>query len=94
MGDFLRAGNDTDLIDSPDLGTQAAVDAEELPIDDGSENEEVEDMAACLPYGCVAVFLLTFFVEAVHLCDLAGFVVPSDKNNAIGVSIRRQYCSK
>lgn len=91
MGNLLRASNDPDLIDSPDLGTQAAVDAEKLAIDDGSENKEIEDVAARLPYGSVAVLLLTFFVESVHLCDLAGFVVPSDENNAIWVSIWRQY---
>lgn len=91
MGNLLSTRNNTDLINSSNLGTQATMDAEKLSVNYGSENKEVEDVAARLPYGCVAVFLLAFFVETVHLCDLTRFVISSDENNAIWVSIRRQY---
>ena len=46
---LLCTGDDTDLIDSSDLGTQPSVDTENLAINNGREDEEVEDMAASLP---------------------------------------------
>lgn len=88
---LLRTGNNADLVNGSNLRAQTAVHAEKLAVNDGGENEKVENVAACLPYGGVAVLLLAFLVEAVHLCDLARFVVPSDKHNAIWVSMRRQY---
>lgn len=86
MRNFLSTGNDPNLINSPNLGTQTTVNAEQLSVNYSSKNKEVKDMTACLPYGCVAVFLLAFFVEAVDLCDLTRFVVSSDENNAVWVS--------
>jgi hypothetical protein len=67
---LLCARDDADLIDGADLGTQAAMDAKNLSVDNGSEDEEVEYVAACFPHGCVAVLLLAFFVEAVYLGNL------------------------
>lgn len=63
------------------------MNAKKLAVNNGSENEEVKNVATRLPNGCVAVFLLALFVEAIHLCDLARFVVTSDENNAVWVSI-------
>lgn len=50
MGDLLGAGYDADLIQCPNFGTQTAVYAKHLSIDDGSQSEEVEDLTAGLPY--------------------------------------------
>lgn len=87
MGNLLGPCDDSNLIYGSYLRAQAAMDAEKLSVNYGSENEEVKNVAARLPYGCVAVLLLAFFVEAVDLCDLARFVVASDENNAVWVSI-------
>jgi hypothetical protein len=62
------------------------VHAEHGAVDDGGEDEEVEHLAAGLPDGGVAVFLLAFLVEAVDLGDLAGFVVAADQDYPVGVS--------
>lgn len=88
MRNFLGTGNDPNLINSPNLGAQTTVDAEQLSVNYSSKNKEVKDVTTRLPYGCVAVFLLAFFVEAVDLCDLTRFVVSSDENNAVWVSKR------
>lgn len=86
MRDLLRAGDDADLVESADLGTETAVHAEHFAVDDGGQDEEVEDLAAGLPDGRVAVLLLTLLVETVDLGDLAGFVVASDESDAVGES--------
>lgn len=87
MRNLLSTCNDSNLIYGSNLGAQAAMHAEKLSVNYSSENEEVKNVAARLPYGCVAVFLLAFLVEAIDLCDLARFVVASDENNAVWVSI-------
>ena len=86
MGDFLRASYDADLIQGADFGAQAAVDAEDFAVDDGAEDEEVEDLAAGFPDGGVAVFGLAFFVETVDLGYLTGFVVAADEGDSVGVA--------
>jgi hypothetical protein len=86
VGDLLGAGDDADLVDGADFRGKAAVHAEHGAIDNGGEDEEVEDLAAGFPDGGVAVFLLAFFVEAVDLGDLAGFVVAADEDYPVGVS--------
>ena len=73
--DLLGTRNDADLIDRADLGTETAVDAKNGAVDNGGQNKEVEHLAARLPYGGVAVLLLAFLVETVHLGDLPGLVV-------------------
>ena len=60
--------------------------AEDFAVDDSAKGHKVKDLAACLPNRCVAVFLHTFFVEAVDLGDLTGFVVAADESHAIWVS--------
>ena len=62
------------------------MNAEDFAIDNGAEDEEVEDLTAGFPDGGVAIFLLAFFVEAVDLGDLSGFVVAADKGDAVRIS--------
>jgi len=47
--DLLRSSNDPDLINRPDLWAEAAVNAEDCPIDDSSQYEKIEDLAARFP---------------------------------------------
>lgn len=47
------------------------MNAENFAVNDRAENQEVEDLTAGFPNGCVAIFLLAFFVESVYLGDLA-----------------------
>lgn len=50
VGYFLRTGNDTDLIEGTYFRTQTAVNAENFAINDCTENEKIEDLAAGFPY--------------------------------------------
>lgn len=84
--DLLRASYDADLIQGADFGAQAAVHAEDFAVDDGAEDEEVEDLTAGFPDGGVAVFGLAFFVETVDLGYLTGFVIATDEGDSIGIS--------
>lgn len=56
-------------------------------IDNRGKGEEVEHLAAGFPYATVAVFLLTFFVEAVDLGDLSALVVSTDEGDSF-----REFC--
>jgi hypothetical protein len=85
---FLRSSHDSDLIQRSDFRGQATVNAQNLAVDDGSQGEKVEYLAARLPDRGVAIFQLTFLVEAVDLGYLAGFVVASDEGYAVRVSIQ------
>lgn len=78
MRNLLSASHDADLIECSDLRRQPTVDTEDFAVDNGCKSEEVKDLTAGLPDAGVAVFGLAFFVKAVHLGDLAGFVVATD----------------
>jgi len=71
MRDLLRTSNDADLVEGTNLRTQATVNTENFAVDDCTENEEVEDLAAGFPDRGVSILLLTFFVETVDLSYLA-----------------------
>ena len=86
VGDLLRASDDADLIQGADFGAQAAVHAEDFAVDDGAQHEEVEHLTAGFPDRGVAVLGLAFFVEAVDLGYLTGFVVAADEGHSVGVS--------
>ena len=62
------------------------MDAEDFAVDDSAQDEEVEDLTAGFPDGGVAVFGLAFFVEAVDLGYLTGFVVAANEGDTIGVA--------
>jgi len=94
VGDLLSASNDTDLVNGADFRTEPTVDAENFAVNDGAEDEEVEDLATGFPDGGVAVFLLAFFVETVYLGDLARLVVAADDGDAVGVATRRVNCCR
>lgn len=78
MRNLLCTSNNADLVDGADLRRQSTVYTEYFAIDDGCQDQEVKDLATCLPYASVAVFLLAFFVEAIHLRNLTGLVVSAD----------------
>lgn len=48
-------------------------------LDDGCYGEEVKQISEQLPYSCVAVFILTFHIEAVILSDRSEFMISSDE---------------
>ena len=86
VGNLLRTSYDADLIKGADFGAQTAVYAEDFAVDDGAEDEEVEDLTAGFPDGGVAIFGLAFFVETVDLGYLTGFVVAADEGDSVGVA--------
>lgn len=49
MGNFLSTSNDTDLIDSADFWGETTVNAKDFTINNGSEDQEIENLAARLP---------------------------------------------
>ena len=92
VGNLLSTGDYSDLINRSDFGTQATVHTQDFAINHGSENQEIENLAARLPYRGIAIFLLTLFVESINLCDLTGFMVATDKCNLVGISFGISFC--
>ena len=75
-----------DVVQSVDAGGQAAVQAEDLVVDEGGEGEVVEEIGEVFPDVGVAVLAQALVVEAVHLRDLARFVVAPQNRDALGVA--------
>ncbi len=86
VGDLLSSSDDADLVEGADLRTQAAVDAENLAINDCAEDEEVENLTAGFPHRRVAVLLLALLVKSVDLGDLSRFVISANESHAIRIS--------
>lgn len=64
--------------------------AKDFTINYGCESQEVKDLTARLPYASIAILLLTFFIKAVDLGDLAGFVVTANKCDLVWISVHGQ----
>ena len=92
MGNFLSTGDHSNLIHCSDFRTQASVYTQNLAINHSCKNQEIENLAARLPYRGIAIFLLTLFVESINLCDLTGFMVATDKCNLVGISFGISFC--
>ena len=56
-------------------GRKAAVQAEDLVLDDGGQWQVIEQICEVLPHVCVAVLAEAFVIEAVDLGDLATLVI-------------------
>ena len=93
MRDLLSASDDTNLVEGTDLRAQAAVNAEDFAVNNGAEDEEVEDLSTGLPHRGVAVLLDTLFVEAVDLSDLTRFMIAADNGDTVGPARRYQSVS-
>lgn len=78
MRDLLSPSNDSNLVESSDLGGESAVYAEDFTVHECCQRQEIEDLAGSFPYRGVAVLLLALFIEPVDLGDLPGLVVSSD----------------
>jgi hypothetical protein len=85
MWNLLGTSDDADLINSTDLRAQSTMNAENLTINNGGEDKEIENLAARLPDRCIAVLLLALLVETVNLSDLAGLMVTSDERDLVRV---------
>lgn len=86
MRNLLSASHNADLIDSADLRRKPTVNAQHLAVNNGSQNQKIEDLTAGLPDAGITVLLLALFIKPVDLRDLARFVVTTDEDDAIGVS--------
>lgn len=86
MRHLLDAIQTSNIVQRIDTGTQPAVQTEDLVVDERGEREVIEKVGEVLPDICVSVFAQTLVVEAVHLGDLAGFVVAAEDGDALGVA--------
>ena len=75
-----------DVIQRVDARGQAAVQAEDLVVDERGQGQVVEEVGEKLPHVGVAVLAQALVVEAVDLRDLAGLVVAAQDGDALGVA--------
>ena len=59
---------------------------EDLVVDERGERKIVEKVGEVFPHVGIAVFAQALVVEAVHLGDLAGFVVSTEDGNTLRVA--------
>lgn len=86
VGYLAEAVDDFDLVNGVDRGGQAAMDAEDLVVDDDGQGEEVEHVGEVVPHVGVAVLARAFRVKAVRLRHAAGLVVAADEVHAVRVA--------
>lgn len=83
---LLYAVERPDVVERVDAGREAAVQAEDLVVDERGEGEVVEEVGEVLPHVGVAVLAEALIVESVHLRDLPGLVVAAEDCDALWVS--------
>jgi hypothetical protein len=83
---FLDSVERSNVVESVNARWKTTVQAEDLIVDQCSQGKVVEEVGEIFPNIGVAVFSETFVVEAIHLGDLAGFVVSSKDGDAGGIS--------
>jgi len=74
------------VVQAVDRGTEASVQAEDLPVDERRQRQVVKQIGEVLPDVGVAVLAQTLVVESVHLCDLARLVVTAQDGDALPVA--------
>ena len=82
MGHLLEPVQRPDVVEGVDGGAEAAVEAEDLPVDERREGQVVEEVGEVLPHVGVAVLAQALVVEAVDLRDLPGLVVAAEDSDA------------
>ena len=65
----------TDLVQRVDAGREAAVQAEDVVLDDSGERQIVEEAGEILPDISVSILAKAFVIEAIDLGNLLGLVV-------------------
>lgn len=83
---FLDPIEGANVVESVDRGTQTAVKAEDLVLDEGGEGKVVKKVGEIFPDVGVAVLAQTLVVEPVDLGDLAGLVVATKDGDTLRVT--------
>lgn len=86
VGNLLNTIESSDVVQGIDGWGEAAVEAENLVVDEGGEREIVEEVGEVLPDVGVAVLAEALVVEAVDLGDLAGLVVSTEDGDALWIA--------
>lgn len=83
---LLHAIDLADLVECVDGRREAAVQAEDLVVDQRGKRQVVEQVGEVLPHVRVAVLAQALVIEAIHLRDLARLVVAAQNRDAVGVA--------
>lgn len=84
--DFLNTVQGSDVVERVDGRAQPTMQTKDLVLNESCEGEVVEEVGEVFPHVGVAVFAQALVVEAVHLGDLAGFVVSTEDGNTLRVA--------
>ena len=82
VGHLLNPVQSANVVEGVDAGRKAAVETEDLVLDEGSERKVVEEVSKVLPDIGISVLPKTLVVEAVYLRDLARLVVTAEDGDA------------
>lgn len=84
MNDLI-AFDESNLIESLDLGRETTVHTQNRVVDDGRYGQIVEKFAARLPRIGITVLVHAFVVEAVHLRNLTWLVIAAQQRDSVRV---------
>lgn len=84
MGNLLHAIELSDLVEGIDRRGETTMETEDLVFNNSGKWQVIEKFSEDLPDVGIAVFAKTFIVEAVHLSNLARFVITT-KNSEAGL---------
>jgi len=80
---LLNAIKLANLVESVDAGREAAVEAEDLTLNDSGKGQVIKKFSELLPNVSVAVFTQALVVKTVYLCDLPALVVTSKDGDSV-----------
>jgi hypothetical protein len=83
---LLNAVKGSDVVEGIDAWGETAVETKDLAVDKSGEGEVIEKVGEILPDIGVSIFTEALVIEAVDLCDLAGFVVSAEDRDSLWVS--------
>jgi hypothetical protein len=86
VGHLLDSVKGANIIERIDARGEAAVQAEDLVVDERRKGQVVEEVGEVFPHVGIAVLAEALIVEAIHLCDLTRLVVATQDGDALGIA--------
>ena len=78
IGNLLLAIQQAHLVDSRQVRRQSSVHTQDVPVDNGSEGQEVKGLIKIFPAVGVAVLLVDLIEEAIHHGDVPALMVATE----------------
>ena len=86
MRNFLLSVKKTHLVDCWKIRRQSSMNAEDSPVDNSSERQEVKSLIKIFPTVGVAILFVDLIEEAVHHGDVSTLVISSEQVDTVWIA--------